>query len=72
VAAQVDAWVGAALIAGGLLGLIVAGRDQHSLGLEVSDVILMFVVAMVLLAAGFYGQVAAPPYGEQSNAHRGD
>lgn len=65
VAAQVNAHVGAALIVLGLLGLLFQGHDVNVLDVTVSDVVVLFVVGTLLLAAGFYGQVAASaPYGD--------
>src|SRR5829696_9450869 len=63
VAAQVNAWTGAILIVLGLAGLILVPQEDANLDLEVSNVIVMFVVGITLLAAGFYGQVGAEPFG---------
>ena len=69
VAAQVNAWTGAILIVLGLAGLIlVPQEDANVVDLEVSNVIVMFVVGITLLAAGFYGQVAAPLGGARGHA----
>ena len=58
VAAQTNAWVGALLIVVGLVGLLTMGApDSNFLDLSMADVTLLFVAGMVLLAAGFYGQV---------------
>lgn len=65
VAAQVNGNLGAGLIVLGLVGLLSQGDDANVLDVTVSDVVLLFVVGMLLLTAGFYGQVAAaPPDGE--------
>lgn len=65
VAAQVNGHVGAAMILVGLLGLLLQRTDANVLELTVSDAVLLFVVGTLLLAAGFYGQVAASaPYGD--------
>lgn len=66
VAAQVNAHLGALLLVVGLLGLLLQRTDWNVLDVTVSDVMVLFTVGTLLLAAGFYGQVAAaPPYGDQ-------
>ena len=58
VAAQTNAYVGALLLVVGLLGLLtMGGADSNFLDVSMADVTLVFVAGMVLLAAGFYGQV---------------
>jgi hypothetical protein len=58
VAAHVNADVGAVLILVGLLSLLVLHQgDANLLRVEMSDLMVLFVAGMVLLAAGFYGQV---------------
>ena len=73
VAAQLNGHLGAALLVLGLLGLLAQGNDSNVLDVMVSDVILLFVVGMLLLSAGFYGQVAASaPYGDQRGPEHGE
>ncbi|HST67367.1 MAG TPA: hypothetical protein VLM05_19495 [Mycobacteriales bacterium] len=58
VAPQTNAYVGAALLLVGLVGLLSMGSpDSNFLDVSMADVILLFVAGMVLLAAAFYGQV---------------
>jgi hypothetical protein len=58
VAARTNAYVGALLIVVGLVGLLSMGEPgSNFLDVSMADVTLVFVAGMVLLAAGFYGQV---------------
>jgi hypothetical protein len=58
VAAQVDGHVGALLIALGLACLLVMhNTDTNFLDVSMADVAVLFVAGMLLLAAGFYGEV---------------
>jgi drug/metabolite transporter (DMT)-like permease len=70
VAAETNAWIGALLIVVGLVGLLSMG-DPNSNFLDVSmaDVTLLFVAGMLLLAAGFYGQVGADTHQSQAPAN---
>ncbi len=73
VAAQVNGNLGAVLLVIGLIGLLSQGNDANVLDITVSDVIVLFVVGMLLLTAGFYGQVAAAaPYGDSRGPEHGE
>lgn len=73
VAAQVNGNLGALLIVIGLVGLLSQGNDYNVLDITVSDVVVLFVVGTLLLAAGFYGQVAAAaPFGDSRGPDRGE
>ena len=57
-AAQINAYAGALLLVVGLVSLLsMGGADSNFLDVSMADVTLVFVAGMVLLAAGFYGQV---------------
>jgi hypothetical protein len=59
-AARVNAYVGAALILLGMVGMLTMHLDGGNvLGVSMADVLIMFVAGMGGLAAGFYGQVGA-------------
>jgi drug/metabolite transporter (DMT)-like permease len=71
VAAQTNAYVGAVLILVGLIGLLTMGSpDSNFLDLSMADVIGLFIAGMLLLAAGFYGQVGTDTHesGVRANA----
>jgi hypothetical protein len=58
VAAETNAYVGALLIVIGLISLLSMGDpDSNFLDVSMADVTVLFVAGMLLLAAGFYGQV---------------
>jgi hypothetical protein len=69
-AAHLNAWVGAFLVVAGLINLLLMPNgDANVLNVEMSSVSVMFVAGMVLLAAGFYGQVgASAPFGQRRTA----
>lgn len=73
VAAQLNGNLGALLIAIGLIGLLSQGNESNVLDITVSGVVVLFVVGMVLLTAGFYGQVgAAAPFGDSRGPEHGE
>ena len=70
VAAQANAYVGALLIVVGLIGLLSMGEsDSNFLDVSMADVILLFLAGMVLLAAGFYGQVGSDTHESEARAN---
>lgn len=71
VAAQTNAYVGAGLIAFGLICLLFMGTEKTNfMDVTMADVVIMFAVGMILLAAGFYGQVGGATHesGVRANA----
>ena len=69
-AAQVNAYVGALLLVVGLIALLsMGGADSNFLDVSMADVTLLFVAGMVLLAAGFYGQVGEDTHHSQAPAN---
>lgn len=73
VAPQTNGYVGALLIVIGLVGLLsMGGADSNFLDVSMADVILLFLAGMVLLAAGFYGQVGEDTHHSEvpANARR--
>ncbi|HEY6745471.1 MAG TPA: hypothetical protein VI357_07090 [Mycobacteriales bacterium] len=68
-----NAYVGAGLIILGLVGLLSMGSpDSNFLDVSMADVIMLFLAGMVLLAAGFYGQVGEDTHHSEvpANARR--
>lgn len=60
-AAQINAYLGAALIVLGFAGLLTMNIDgANFLGASMADVMILFVAGLVGLAAGFYGRVGEP------------
>jgi drug/metabolite transporter (DMT)-like permease len=73
VAPRTNAYVGAVLIVVGLVGLLSMGDpDSNFMDVSMADVTLLFVAGMVLLAAGFYGQVGSDTHHSEvpANARR--
>ena len=71
VAAQTNAYVGAGLLAFGLICLLFMGGEKTNfMDVTMADVVILFVVGMVLLASGFYGQVGGETHdsGVRANA----
>ena len=61
-AAELNAYVGAALILLGLAGLLTMHLEgANFLDVSMVNVIVLFVAGMVGLAAGFYGRVGSVP-----------
>ena len=60
-AAQVNAYLGAALIVLGFVCMLTMHTDgANFLDVSMADVMILFVAGVVALAAGFYGRVGAP------------
>lgn len=70
IAAETNAWVGALLIGVGLIALLSMGApDSNFLDVSMADVTALFLAGMLLLAAGFYGQVGAETHQSQAPAN---
>ncbi len=70
IAASTNAYVGALLIVVGLIGLLSMGDpDSNFLDVSMADVTVLFVAGMLLLAAGFYGQVGEDTHESQAPAN---
>jgi hypothetical protein len=70
-AAQTNAYAGAGLVAFGLICLLFMGTDKTNfMDVSMADVVVLFLAGMVLLAAGFYGQVGTKTHesGVRANA----
>jgi NADH:ubiquinone oxidoreductase subunit 6 (subunit J) len=60
-AAQVNAYLGAALIVLGFVCMLTMHTDgANFLDASMADVVILFVAGIVGLAAGFYGRVGEP------------
>ena len=60
-AAQVNAYLGAALIVLGFVCMLTMHTDgANFLDTSMADVVILFVAGVVVLAAGFYGRVGEP------------
>jgi hypothetical protein len=60
-AAQLNAYLGAALIVIGFAGLLTMHLDgANFLDVSMADVVILFIAGVVALAAGFYGRVGEP------------
>jgi hypothetical protein len=70
IAASTNAYVGALLILIGLICLLSMGApDSNFLDVSMADVAVLFAAGMVLLAAGFYGQVGEDTHESQAPAN---
>jgi hypothetical protein len=61
-AAEINAYCGALLIVVGMVCLLTMhSGGANFLKVSMADVVMLFLAGLVLLAAGFYGQVGAAP-----------
>ncbi|MBA3487973.1 MAG: DUF4383 domain-containing protein [Longispora sp.] len=67
---HINVWVGSALLVIGTLMLALLRTDLNVLGFSLATVIVMYLLGMLLLAAGLYGKVGSSESADEEEAFR--